>query len=395
MLVAVLGVAALLVSYAATDVPTKSTSGSLCSNVLAPAVCANGEVAFKAGAVTPPAATFNASDWMTSSTIPGLNPAEGSWPVGSLGNFRFLCWASHLNYDDPIVYPGEKAKAHLHMFFGNRNLSYQTTAENITKSGSGSCYGGPLNRTGYWIPALLDSNNKARIPNWVVFYYKSQGLAVNSIQPYPTGLRMIQGNMNATSSQNDWRIQWQCLNSAESNIYPGQEFSVIPNCPAGNKLKLQFLFPQCGARNADGTPKLDSPDHKSHMIVQTDSHVCPSSHPIPYPEVSLNMIWNVTGSNANTWYLSSDRMGGVNKPGGTTTHADWFMGWDENTMNTFVNRCIREGRNSNNGNLCNGTSLKAVAGPEGGRFTGAEVVDPPAVGSQYNVESAFPGTAFP
>ncbi len=38
---------------------------------------------------------------------------------GEHGAIRVSCHANHFNFDDPIVYPGQSGKAHLHMFFGN------------------------------------------------------------------------------------------------------------------------------------------------------------------------------------------------------------------------------------------------------------------------------------
>jgi len=35
------------------------------------------------------------------------------------GNFRTLCLESHINYDDPLVYPGQPRATHQHVFFGN------------------------------------------------------------------------------------------------------------------------------------------------------------------------------------------------------------------------------------------------------------------------------------
>lgn len=342
---------------------------------------------------------IDVAKWLQPEAIPILNPAEGSWPQGSLGNFRILCWASHLNYDDPIMYPEDKypngqgqGKAHLHLFFGNRSTNYQTTPANITTKGEGSCQGGPLNRSAYWIPALLDKNNKARIPFTTVFYYKTQGVDKSTVQALPTGLRMITGKPNAVSPQNNWRIKWICLGGTNAGVTS----DLIPKCDVGSKLKLQLLFPQCGARNSDGTPVLDSTDHQSHMTYQDDYyHTCPATHPIVYPEISLNIIWNNTDTTTDGWYISSDRMTmpdgtRMNVPGGTTTHADWFMGWKPEIMQTFVNRCLHEGRNSNQGNLCDGTRLKMISGPNGGEYTGPQIVDPPvAPNGQVDMTATF------
>ena len=36
-----------------------------------------------------------------------------------IGAFRIPCAYSHMAFNDPIVYPGQPGRAHLHTFFGN------------------------------------------------------------------------------------------------------------------------------------------------------------------------------------------------------------------------------------------------------------------------------------
>lgn len=85
---------------------------------------------------------------------------------------RFLCVFSHLSYDDPILFPGIPNATHLHLFFGNTLTDYNSTYASLRASGDGTCQGGPLNRTGYWMPAMIDSSlNKVRIPIDFQWYY--------------------------------------------------------------------------------------------------------------------------------------------------------------------------------------------------------------------------------
>src|SRR5438270_845203 len=44
------------------------------------------------------------------------------------------CRFSHFNFDDPIVYPGDAGKSHLHLYFGNVDASASTTPANVTKA---------------------------------------------------------------------------------------------------------------------------------------------------------------------------------------------------------------------------------------------------------------------
>lgn len=82
------------------------------------------------------------------------------------GNMRTGCEFSHFAYDDPIVYPGKPEAAHLHMFFGNTDVNAHTTWDTLYNSGGGTCNGGELNRTGYWVPALFDQNGNVRVPHF-------------------------------------------------------------------------------------------------------------------------------------------------------------------------------------------------------------------------------------
>ena len=86
-----------------------------------------------------------------------------TWGTGQLppleagqveGAFRFLCAPSHNAYDDPIVFPGQPGKSHLHTFFGNTLADGNSTYESLRKTGDSTC-NDMLNRSAYWIPALM------------------------------------------------------------------------------------------------------------------------------------------------------------------------------------------------------------------------------------------------
>jgi hypothetical protein len=83
---------------------------------------------------------------------------------------------------------------------------------------------------------------------------------------------------------------------------------------------------------------LDSPDHKSHMSYPVGG-ACPKTHPVPLPEVSYNIVYDVTEANAPlSWRLSSDTYDST-KPGGYSSHGDWFNGWNQDVMKAFVKNC--------------------------------------------------------
>ena len=57
------------------------------------------------------------------------------------GAFRTTCDFSHMNYDDPIVYPGKKGASHLHVFFGNVGINYASTRTGVETTGKSTCAG--------------------------------------------------------------------------------------------------------------------------------------------------------------------------------------------------------------------------------------------------------------
>lgn len=254
------------------------------------------------------------------------------------GNFRTRCLPSHLANDDPIVFPGQAGASHLHLFFGNTGASAASTAESIRTTGNSTCRGGTINRSAYWVPAVIDTaTNTPVIADDSDFYYKSAYLGVQpgQIQPMPVGLRMIAGDPRKNGPSADPYAHpvytWVCHNAGTNR---GE---TIPNCAVGDQVELSIGFPQCW----DGV-NLDSPDHKSHMAYSTPGVGCPTSHPVALPEVSFHVLFPVTRPNQTaTWRLSSDNYSG---PAGYSAHGDWFNGWRKEISDIWAINCVRSAR---------------------------------------------------
>jgi Domain of unknown function (DUF1996) len=272
-------------------------------------------------------------------------PAE---PSGDgVGAFRIICMYSHMNFDDPIVYPGQVGRSHLHTFFGNTRTNAASNVDSIELTGNSTCFGGTANRSAYWIPSLIDTRDGTPLPPFhAIFYYKSgyRGVDAKDIITMPRGLRMLAGNPSATTlSQATEFGRWSC-NGVTSKSIP-------TNCPVGSELEFQLDFPQCW----NGVD-LDSPDHRSHMAYATPGVGCPSSHPKPIPVISFNIFWDVTETNATThWRLSSDMY--TNAPGGYSMHGDWFNGWNRDIEDQWIKHCVQPPGNCSNV-LGNGNTLE-------------------------------------
>jgi hypothetical protein len=283
-------------------------------------------------ALIPAPAVGFATDRIGASENPGPS-FDGS------GNFRTVCDFSHMNFDDPIVYPGQPGRSHLHTYFGNTGANANSTAASIATTGNSTCHGGTVNRSSYWVPSMIDTRDGTpKRPRSSQFYYKTGfgGVVPSTVRPAPLGLRMIAGDMGRTGPGGQYEalpFGYSC--HSDSGTY-GEGYT-IPNCNAGDELWQTIVFPQCW----DGV-NLDSPDHKSHMAYPIHpDRGCPASHPVPLPEVSFQIQYPVTEANSTMhWRLSSDNYSS-SLPGGYSAHGDWFNGWRPDIKQEFVNNCMR------------------------------------------------------
>ena len=269
------------------------------------------------------------------------------------GQFRIVCQFSHMGFNDPIVYPGKQGAAHLHAFFGNTAIDHNSTQQSIESTGGSTCSGGIANRTGYWVPAVIDTKDGAPIkPDKIMVYYKGDIIGGANVKPFPAGLRMISGDMKSSAPQE--HMDWGC----QTIHGEGPRSKNIPaSCPVGYIVEASIDFPMCW----DGV-NLDSPDHKSHMsYVVWNGDIrkleCPASHPVLLPQITQKIKYLVTeeGSTAR-WRLSSDNYG-TDKPGGFSIHADWFNGWDAKVQEIWVKNCLNAMRDCHLDILGDGTVL--------------------------------------
>jgi hypothetical protein len=259
------------------------------------------------------------------------------------GSFRTRCDQSHMAADDPIVKPNQPGGSHLHTFFGNTGVNAFSTASSIQSTGNSTCDGGTLNRTAYWVPTLIDTSRNAVLSaDYLLVYYKSgySGVPREQINAIPQGLRIVAGSAAATPTNPQLKpaggIQlpayWTC-NSPATQAIPS-------SCGPGSDLSMEIVFPQCW----DGK-NLDSTNHQSHMAygvwgpnAGAPGTGCPATHPVAIPEITYHVHYTVPPAGPAALRLSSDMYNG---PGGYSGHADWYNGWDQNTLDTWINNCAR------------------------------------------------------
>lgn len=254
--------------------------------------------------------------------------------------WQMLCPVDHFGPNDPIVFPDEPGRSHMHSFYGNTSTNAGSTAASLMAVPS-SCGRNMAtsDHSAYWIPSLYKKNadgsfTLVKDPNQLIFvYYRRPGGSRGpKVQPFPPGLAMVAGNARATSPQSLGVVDFDCGGG-------GQEYTSIPQCPNGSSTSLHgdIEFPSCW----DGT-QLDSPDHMSNMAyANPDTGACPADHPVSLPEVDLSIDYNVAGG-AQQYELSSQ----LSSPSHSryTMHGDFFAAWDPQVQNALVAACLNAGQ---------------------------------------------------
>ena len=284
------------------------------------------------------------------------------------GAFRTHCVESHLKNDDPLMFYGEPGKAHLHGFFGNPSTNSYSTIESLSNVQTTSCDGINVNKSAYWVPALIDSfGNRIRYIDPLFYYKTGYHVPARDIIPPPNGLKIIAGNALSNYPQNEDIAKFRCASWKSSATWfdkgdPLDHINFIPNCPINDLLEIRIVFPQCW----DGKT-LNGGDFKSHMAYpikaippNTGTGRCPKTHPFPIPEISYNFaiyVTDETGPSEN-WRFSSD---GKNEDlGGVSIHADWINGWEPSIINFIVENCLRKAVDCSVGLLGKGYELSPI-----------------------------------
>lgn len=252
-----------------------------------------------------------------------------------IGAFRLGCFYSHMSFNDPLVFPGQPGKSHLHDFVGNTGVDANSTAVSIATSGNSTCAGGTLDRSAMWFPALIDTTDGTPIANdGFLVYYKTGfgGVKPADVRAVPAGLAMLAGSAAGTPDAPSG-MRFACVGPGTG---VGWQASIPgKGCQVGQSLLMEISFPQCWSGQ-----QLDSPDHRSHLHEATGSG-CPATHPVALPAISYEVYWSITAANVGRmpkWRLSSDNYDPT-KPGGFSAHGDYIGGWDPATMAKIIANC--------------------------------------------------------
>lgn len=321
------------------------------------------------------AASFDISQglkaaWGTGA-IPGIYAADE-------GAFRFTCRGDgKLANDDPLVHRDQPGASHLHQVWGNEAFSASTTPTDLARSAATNCNDTAfsLNRSSYWMPALVHETGATIRPSAISVYYKRKTASSDYCNPasarfigtcigLPSQIRYVFGWDVSRPTATVQGASWYCTGGTGEH-YRDLDAVFASGCRAGDTLVANTLAQNCW----DGK-HLDSPDHRSHMAYGDYSrgdgiYRCPTTHPYLIPQEENKAMYTVTadmigtrsdGTKYSRVRLASDAMLAGAKPG-ATLHADYMESWVTAAKNLWMDNCINKALNCSGGDLGNGKQL--------------------------------------
>ena len=316
--------------------------------------------------------SYGGSVWFENEYFPGNGAAT----------FRTSCEVSHFAYDDPAAFPGQPEASHLVMFLGNTHTNAFSTYKTLLNSGGGTCNGGELNRTAYWVPAMFDGKGNVVVPAKVRFYYKTEKAAgVGKVKVYPDNLKII-ADQTSNVDGNLGLATYRC-----NDIYNGGKMNAsntIPKCQSPNPkkgdpgvLEYMILFDHCW--NGDTSTSGDW--WQNHLInlkppsKYWHSSECPASHPILLPALVTHIFYDIKkGEDTSTWFLSSDidpNTRALKAKRGATATAGWIGAWNKEINEEFNKNC-----NNKAGAECAAGLLADTASPRALRLRNDWITGP-------------------
>lgn len=335
----------------------------------------------------------------------GLKPA---WGTGQLpgrygadeGAFRFTCGGDgKLSYDDPVMFPGQPGRSHLHLVWGNAEFSAATTPETLAASAASNCNASAfsLNRSSYWMPALLHDSGAVVRPDLISVYYKRAMASSAFCRPgarafigicigLPNQIRFIFGWDATRPFAKLQGASWYCT-GGDGRHHDNLDAVFASGCKPGDTLVANTVGQNCW--DGDG---LDSSDHRRHMAYADYrrgdglAH-CPATHPFHIPQQENKAMWTVTADmiapdGRSRIRLASDSMMRGAKPG-QTLHADYMEAWVAAAKALWLTHCIDKGLSCSGGEMGNGTQLVGEGTAYGARIPKPRVAAPPAPAASH------------
>jgi uncharacterized protein DUF1996 len=240
--------------------------------------------------------------------------SQAASAVTTSGQWISRCNYSHTLNDDPIVHPNMPGMSHTHDFYGSKVTDGSSTGQSLL--GTPTTCKTPADSAGYWVPATYKADGTVVRAKYMLTYWI--GPATGKVVPFPVGMGLVAGNVNATGPQSTKIIDWHCDNNT-GGVLKSPHLDHPYDCTpyGGDGMIEEITFPTCW--NGTGLTTAD---------VTYTPCVKPFTKHLPKLTLRVHLgIQDPTGITLSSgpWW---------------TLHADFLNAWDPARQQQLITDCI-------------------------------------------------------
>jgi hypothetical protein len=250
---------------------------------------------------------------------------------------------------DPIVFPGQYNKSHLHSFYGSDAVTLNTKTSAELQKGCTNAEN-PNDLSTYWVPTLVYTKDGGKsyepVPVFRFSAYYNAGETPAEI-PIPQNLKLVAGIATAqTEAQMDpqARVQWMC----ESEGVP-LDSNGFPSMTCKTHVQQLLYFPQCVNEQTLKTAYKDASNGTPNR--------CPKGMKT-MPQLRFSIRYDLRGALPNGWSGTAPMKLACGNA--HCSHGDFINGWTEEAAKNMV-ATTQDKR-----------KFMAVEGSLGGPYAGAD-----------------------
>ncbi|KUI60264.1 hypothetical protein VP1G_07493 [Cytospora mali] len=263
---------------------------------------------------------------------------------------------------DPIVYPGQYSKSHLHTFFGSDAITVNTNTSAELQAGCATAEN-PNDFSTYWVPTLLasptgdtDASSYSPVPVGRFTAYYNLGASPAEVA-IPQDLKMTAGSATAQTSEEmssntpNAGVEWFC---EDDDAPADKDAAAFPTSTCSTYLQTLLYFPDCV-----NTDTLETEYTSSSYGTE---NWCPSDMS-RMPQLRFSIRYDLRSILPNGWEGEPPLI--LSSGTSFSSHGDFINGWlpeaAENMVATTEGKYSFAAVDGPNGNDGDGSVCKTTA----------------------------------